>query len=149
MAVIGQCFSAAGLRDIVIESKVIAEESVEKILSGKHYNRAVRFHKLIFETCMRLIWESFLNWVSQSEINDVAVNQGLDIVNKLNDQEEVNEILFELVCSDKVVADLFKLFQDFCQLLCESSGTLSRFWMSYIDLVTIWLNLIRAYKESN
>ena len=98
---------------------------------------------------MKLIWESFLNWVSQSEINDVAVNQGLDIVNKLNDQEEVNEILFESVCSDKAVTDLFKSFKDFCQLLCESSGTFSRFWMSYIDLVTIWLNLIRASKESN
>ena len=59
---------------------------------------------------MKLIWENFLNWVSQSEINDVAVNQGLDIVNKLNNQEEVNEILFESVCSDKAVTDLFKSF---------------------------------------
>ena len=90
---------------------------------------------------MRLIWESFLNWMSQSEINDVSVNQALDKINKLNDQKDVNETLFESVCSDQAVADLFKSFQ----LLRESNGTLSRFWRSYIDLVTILLNLIRAF----
>ena len=149
LAVIGQRFGAAGLRDIVIESKVIVEGSVEKTINRNHYNRAARFHKLMFEACMRLIWESFLNWMSQSEINDVAVNQALDRINKLINQEEVNETLFESVWSDQAVADLFKSFQDFCQLLRESNGTLSRFWMSCMELVTILLNLIRASREGN
>ena len=61
LAVIGQRVGAAGLRDIIVKSKVIAEGSVEKILNGKHYNRAVRFQKLMFEACMMLIWESFVN----------------------------------------------------------------------------------------
>ena len=39
---------------------------------------------------MGLIWESFLNWMSQSKIN----NQVLDKTDKLNNQEEVNETLF-------------------------------------------------------
>ena len=108
LVVIGQRFGAAGLTNIVIESKVITEGSVEKTLNRKHYNRAVRLHKLMFEACMRLVWEGFLNWMIQSEINDVAVNQALDKINKLNDQEEVNETLFESVCSDQAVADLFK-----------------------------------------
>ena len=90
LAVIGQRFGAAGLRDIVIESKVIAEGSVEKTLDGKHCNRSLRFHKLMFEAWMNLISKCFLNWMSQSEINDVAVNQALDKINKLNNQVEVN-----------------------------------------------------------
>ena len=40
---IGQGFGAARLQDIVINFKVITEGSVEKILHGKHYNRAVGF----------------------------------------------------------------------------------------------------------
>ena len=48
--------------------------------------------------------------MSQSEINDVAVNQALDKINKINNQEEMNESLFESVCSDQTVADLFKSF---------------------------------------
>ena len=55
------------------------------------------------------------------------MNQALDKINKLNDQEEVNETLSESVSSDQAVADLFKSFQDFCQLLRDSNGTLSRF----------------------
>ena len=83
LAVICLRSGAAGLRDIFIESKVIEEGSVEKTLKGnKYYNRAVRFHKLMFQASMRLIWESFLN---QSDIIDVAVNQALDKINKLND----------------------------------------------------------------
>ena len=90
LAVISQRFGAAGLRDIVIESKVIAEGSVEKTLDGKHCNRSLCFHKLMFEAWMNLISKCFLNWMSQSEINDVAVNQALDKINKLNNQVEVN-----------------------------------------------------------
>ena len=33
---------------------------------------------------------------SQSEINDGAVNQTLDKIKKINNQEEVNDTLFEL-----------------------------------------------------
>ena len=84
LAVIGQHFGAVRLRDIVIESKVITEGSVEKILNGKNYNRAVCFHKSMLEACMRLTWESFLSWIRQTEINYGAVNQALDKINKLN-----------------------------------------------------------------
>ena len=65
--------------------------------------------------------------MSQSKTNNVAVNQALDKINKLNDREEGNEALFEPVSSDQAVADLFKSFQGFCQLVRESNGTLSMF----------------------
>ena len=61
LADIDQCLGGAGLRDVFIESKVITEGSLEKILNGKHCNRTKGFHKLMFETCMRLIWKSLLN----------------------------------------------------------------------------------------
>ena len=47
LAVIGLRFGPAGLKDVIIESNVIAEGSTEKVLSGKHYNRSIRFHKLM------------------------------------------------------------------------------------------------------
>lgn len=93
LAVICHCSGAARLKDIVIGSKVIPKGSFTKTLVRRHYNRAVHFHKLMFEACTWLIWQSFLNWMSQSEINDVAVNQALNKINKLNDQEEVTEAL--------------------------------------------------------
>ena len=52
--------------------------------------------------------------MSQPEINDVAVNQALDKINKLNNQEEMNESLFESVCSDQtVVSNHFRTFVNY------------------------------------
>ena len=61
LSVIGKRFLPAGLRDVIIESFLIEEGSVDGILTGKAYNRTVRFHKLICEDCMRLIWIGFID----------------------------------------------------------------------------------------
>ena len=53
--IIGKRFQDAGLRDICIESRVIAERSVSAVLGGRRYNRAVRFHKLMYGTCLERI----------------------------------------------------------------------------------------------
>ena len=61
----------------------------------------------------------------------------------------MNDTLFKLVYSDQEVTDSFRSFKDFCQLLRESNSTLSRFRISYVDLVAILLNLICASREGN
>ena len=43
----------------MIESEIIASGSVKGVLSGKHYNRAMRIHKLLFEAMERLRLEAF------------------------------------------------------------------------------------------
>ena len=88
----------AGLRDVVIESGVIEEGSVDGILTGKACNRTVRFHKLMYETCMRLIWRDFMGWFEEENFPEY---QELDIllsnINNLSsndlDSKSFNEIL--------------------------------------------------------
>ena len=41
-----------------IQSNVVEEGSVGSLLNGKHYNRGVRFHKLV--------WEGFITWISEN-----------------------------------------------------------------------------------
>ena len=43
---IGKRFQDAGLRDVITESGVISEGSVFGV---RTYNRAIRFHKLMYE----------------------------------------------------------------------------------------------------
>ena len=52
LSVIGKRFQDAGLRDVIIESGVIAEGSVFGVQEGRTYNRAIRFHKLMYETLL-------------------------------------------------------------------------------------------------
>ena len=54
MSTIGKMFGDAALRDIAVQSGVIAEGSINKVLEGKQYNRAVGFHKFMNEALMRL-----------------------------------------------------------------------------------------------
>ena len=35
------------------------------VLEGRRYNRAVRFHKLMYEELQRLIWKGFQTWVEE------------------------------------------------------------------------------------
>lgn len=49
LGVIGSRFGDAGLRELAVQSDVVAEGSVDKALNGKQYNRAVRLHKCGYE----------------------------------------------------------------------------------------------------
>ena len=40
--------------------------SVEKVLSGKHYNRAMQVHKLVLEALERLFLEAFTNSIDET-----------------------------------------------------------------------------------
>ena len=51
-------FRDAGLKDICIEAGIVAEGSINGVLDGKHYNRAVRVHRCIYEALLRLAWEA-------------------------------------------------------------------------------------------
>ena len=46
LAAIGKRFSGARLEDVLIESGIVATGSVSGVLQGKHYNRAIRTHKV-------------------------------------------------------------------------------------------------------
>ena len=57
LGIIGHRFKDAGLKDVLVYSGVYAEGSINSVLTGKSYNRAVRAHKLVFETVSRLLLE--------------------------------------------------------------------------------------------
>ena len=59
MSIIGRCFEDAGLNDLSIESGVIAEGSIQNVLTGKMYNQGVRVHKCIYKALIRLARKQF------------------------------------------------------------------------------------------
>ena len=73
LTVIAKRFQDAGLRDLCIESGVIAEGSVAGVLEGRRYNRAVRLHKLVYEALMRLVWQGFRPWIENNHEGSTAI----------------------------------------------------------------------------
>ena len=48
MGVMSKRFKDAGLRDILVQSSILTEVSVDLALSSKMYNRSIRAYKLMY-----------------------------------------------------------------------------------------------------
>ena len=72
LSTIVKLFGDAGMRDLALESGVIAAGSVDKVFEGKHYNRAVRFHKLMYEALIRVAYKGFVDWLDINRPEDAT-----------------------------------------------------------------------------
>ena len=45
----------------------MAVGSINGVMSGKHYNRSVRSHKVVYEALVRLLFERFLDSLSDDK----------------------------------------------------------------------------------
>ena len=58
---------------MLIESGIISVGSIRGILSGKHYNRYVMCHKLVFEAMERLRFQAFLDALDDDEQESIYI----------------------------------------------------------------------------
>ncbi len=148
MSIIGKMFGDAGLRDMAVESGVIAEGSINKVLEGKQYNRAVRFHKLTCEALMRLAWAGFSDWLEAKHHDDLThLNHTLSECFELH-QNTCSATLTSAM-ENESCKRIFELFVEYQKLLMNQRGPLSALWMTYIQMVETLLGLLRADREGD
>ena len=104
---LGKRLCCSGFEEILVESGICASGSINKVMSGKHYNRAMRVHKLTLEELERLLLEKFeevhgLDCASEvKDVLDVAIsNPSQDVVNQALENGNY-ENLFDLYESFK------------------------------------------------
>ncbi|ESP01341.1 hypothetical protein LOTGIDRAFT_157520 [Lottia gigantea] len=75
LSIIGKRFQDAGLNDILVEAEIIASGSVNAVMEGKHYNRCMYAHKLMFEALHRLKFSFFVEsfFIYREQRKDVTV----------------------------------------------------------------------------
>ncbi|XP_028395413.1 uncharacterized protein LOC114519473 [Dendronephthya gigantea] len=136
LGVIGKRFQDGGLRDILIESNIIAKGSVNGVLSGKHYNRSIRSMKIIYEAIYRLVITAFLDSMSVDERNCLE--------HVVHDMKAAfsNGTFTEFVKSDDVQNFVRKLHE----FTSERGGSNPTFgyWLSFLEMVDILLEFVRA-----
>ena len=140
LTIIGIQFREVDLEDIAIESNVEEEGSVGRLHNGKHYNRCMRFHKLFYVVCMRLVWEELITWIS-------GKNEQKSILEGLVSELELScnvlkPWVFANMLSSVHVTKICLLFKQYKNYLCTEMGIRAKFWMNYIDLVEIMLDVI-------
>lgn len=147
LAIIGKRFQDAGLRDLCVESGVIAEGSVTGIMEGRKYNRAVRLHKLVYEALERLVWKGFLSWLETTHVEDaVHLEETLRVIG--NFSKEVSQAGLALILKNPSCTRILELFEEYHEVLRFGSG-LAAFWVTYLDMVDILLGLIRSSREGD
>jgi len=69
LAILEKRFGDSGLKDIFIESQIVAEGSISGVTDGRHYNRGLRAHKYLYEALMRLAQAEFVRRLESSDPN--------------------------------------------------------------------------------
>ncbi len=151
LAVLGKRFGDAGLHDLLVEAEVVATGSVDAVLGGKHYNRAMRAHKIAAESLQRMRWLEFESWLLAGEAVELpeldALQQCLRLIRSKPCEDVVDTYVNQLVRLPSFLA-LQELYGEFCQSTA-SIYPMSKFWGSYIDMVDLLLRFVRATKEGN
>jgi len=148
LSIIGKRFGSAGLRDISVESGIIAEGSVNTVIEGRNYNRGVRLCKLMYEALLRLAGKGFSIWLEEYQSDDLPHLAGM-ITALESLQENVSNETIDTVLADASCIRVFNLFDKYLNHLRFSNGQLATFWMSYVDMVENLLVLIRSSREGN
>lgn len=142
---IGKMMKCSGWSEIVIESGVCASGSLEKVMSGKHYNRALRVHKLVAEGLERLLIEQFEKTLP---LNDNASEQSFTVLQDLARNPSKDKLTEAM--ESKSLNDYFELYSEFKDSIRKGEhGKTAQFWLGYMDIIQMVLTFIKASKENN
>ena len=153
MGALGKMMAGSGFEDILIESGICASGSVEKVLSGKHYNRALRVHQHMSDAIERMLLHEFceskkLSTSTQDDFNEMHSQlqlQDLEIL--ANDPNFIN---LTSVLTNTECISFFNDFNEYkCQVRKGLLGKTAQFWISYSDSVQILMQFQHAVKENN
>ena len=137
--------NGSGLSEIILESGICASGSLNRVMNGKHFNRALRVHKLVFEALQRLLLIRFVEMNPQFELlSQETHNMMMDLID-----DPCKENVSKIKDSEEFKA-YFQRYRTFTsELLDGNHGKTAQFWMRHMDIVQKILTLIRATKENN
>jgi len=136
MAALGRMMEGSGFEELVLDAGICASGSLDQMISGKHYNRALRVHQNMADALGRLMAKVFL--------------EGMDVDASTLQKIEILANSPSAACADDVACDdsSVKLFTDFNAFISSIRGgaMTAQFWLLYYDSVWILLAFIKAIK---
>ena len=124
---------SSGLEEIFIESGIYASGSIAKVMSGKHYNRAMRVRKIMLEALEQKLmkkYEDMGNILLKSEAKDV-----MECLAKDPSEQTLKEVLQDE--DSQEMTSMYDAFKD--QVIRGEHGKTPQFWIGYMDKVILIL----------
>ena len=107
IAVIGERFGEAGLKDLCIEGTMIGPGSINSTMKGKKTNRAIRILKIVYESLQRLKLDAFEKWSQRTNKQPVTEISESIAMNNLMQTRNSSNCFLKLTA----VEGLFDLYQ--------------------------------------
>ena len=139
MACPGFLFGSAGLRDIFIESGILAEGSVDKVLQGEHWERGFYAYTLVAEAFERLRFEAFVQQLKEKESLEEL-------------KGEVDRLRHNMSAESQVALTSSSSFRKIVSSYSNYISTLGpngRFWSMYLDMIDNMLRHVRASRTGD
>lgn len=133
---IGQHMTNTGLAEIWLESGLLGEGAIAKVLSGKDYAMAMRAHKLTYQALWRILIPKFMehlkkkNKFEADSLHDQCVRGSSEIFNFFEKEENK------------------KLISEFLKEIGENNVT-ATFWIQYIEYVSVLLDFTRSMRDAD
>ncbi|KAJ8050587.1 Vesicular integral-membrane protein VIP36 [Holothuria leucospilota] len=141
LACIGKRYRDAGLADIMIESGLIAQGSINGVMNGHHYNRSMRANKIMCDALCYLQWESYM-----ASLNDDQKGRVQEVMAQLHDAYSTDSLMDYLTAPQYI--DMVSSFNTYIEKKINESATFA-FWSCYIQMVENVLQLTRATRSGN
>lgn len=107
---------SSGFREILVEADLFSDVVTNQIISGKHYKRGVRAHRLMYEALYRLLLLELGSWLSDQGETDPLGN--LDSPS-LDEIQQIDQAL------QRFIDDM------------QRKSSLFRFWFTYMKNVEV------------
>ena len=148
MNMIGKKMDGSGFTDILLEANMISSGSLQGVLSGKNYNRAVRCHKVLLESLHRLLMSEFSRGKGHSSIMDCFTKESQEKFEEV--RKNLSKDGLESLISDGQVNMQIEEYISFCENVRNGClGKTGQFWANYMDHVSMVLKLMRAVKTND
>lgn len=120
---------------------MVAPGSINGVLTGKHYNRCIRSHKIVYESMQQLRLKAFHDTLSNDE------SEKLDAI-AVSLLGSVGKDIQDICCSNSEFMKWKEAYNSFVEKSSAENPTFA-FWSTYIDMVQLLLTFIRATRTSD
>ena len=141
MGTIGFFMKGGGIEELLVESGVCQGGTANKVIAGKDYYKMVRYHSIISESMIGLLWEAFEEWM-RAEIYPENIDLYNSIHMLLNNLKIHDSQNSKLLC-EQIKAQLFSLTTVWNNFK-DSMTVTGKYWCMYIDMVCILKEYIHA-----
>jgi hypothetical protein len=145
---VGHKMNGSGLSDVLMEAGLIASGSLNGVMNGKHYSRAINCHKITVEALERLLMEKFLAKKREKGVFESLHEQSKRLLKEIIDAP--GKDTEDAVLHDESISAYLNEYVAFRDGVRDGSlGKTGQFWMSYMDHVSLVLALIQAVKRND